>query len=241
MNKVALVTGAAKRVGAAIARTLHAAGYDVVVHHLTSHDEAEALVTELNATRNGSARHVSADLKDLAACRMVVEYAAGEFGGLDLLVNNASVYAATPLAELDEWDFAEIIEINLRAPLFLAKHAAPLIARRRGAIINVTDVYAERPTEHHPIYLASKAGLAALTGSLALDLAPDVRVNAVAPGAILWPEGGDVERRERILARIPAGRPGGPGDIAEAVAYLADAEYVTGHTLRVDGGRSLTI
>ena len=241
MNKVALVTGAAKRVGACIVRTLHASGYHVVVHHHTSADAAQALVLDLNRRRRESCVAVAADLADPDACRATVSRALTAFGGLDLLVNNASIYKATPLAELDENDFAETMAVNLRAPLLLAKHAAPLLGARRGAIVNITDVYADRPTEAHPIYVASKAGLAALTKSLALDLAPAVRVNAVAPGAILWPENGDVERRERILARIPAARPGTAEDIADAVAYLAGATYVTGETIAVDGGRSVTI
>lgn len=241
MNKVALITGAAKRVGACIARTLHASGYVVVVHHHTSAEAARKLARDLNQRRPESCLELAADLLDPEACSAIVARTVDACGGLDLLVNNASVYAATPLAELDAQDFADTMAVNLRAPLLLAKHAAPLLRERRGAIVNITDIYADRPTEAHPIYVASKAGLAALTKSLALDLAPEVRVNAVAPGAILWPENGDIERRERILARIPAARPGTAEDVAEAVAYLADAAYVTGETIAVDGGRSLTI
>lgn len=241
MNKVALITGAAKRVGACIARTLHANDYVIALHHHTSAEAARELSLDLNRRRSESCVAVAADLMDPEACAAVVARTVDAFGGLDLLVNNASVYAATPLADLDEQDFAATMAVNLRAPLLLAKHAAPLLRERRGAIVNITDIYADRPTEAHPIYVASKAGLAALTKSLALDLAPAVRVNAVAPGAILWPEDGDIERRERILARIPAARPGTAEDVANAVAYLAGAAYVTGETIAVDGGRSLTI
>ena len=242
MNRVALITGSAKRVGASIARSLHANDFNIVIHHNTSTNSAEELQRELSGRRSNSATCVRADLADLTACRMLIENAVDAWGQLDLLVNNASIYAPTPLMQLDEWDFAEIIDVNLRAPLFLAKYAAPALAKCGGAIVNISDIYADRPNQDHPIYLASKAGLSMLTKSLAFDLAPDIRVNAVAPGAVLWPEDDDdSERKQKILARIPSGKIGDPNDVAEAVLYFATARYVTGQILAIDGGRSLTI
>lgn len=241
-RKVALVTGGGKRIGAAIAWALHAAGYQLLIHHNRAAGEAGALADALNGERANSVFTVGANLTDAAAPDCLIDSVERHFGRLDLLVNNASVYEPTPLPTLATDDFDRIMHTNLRAPLFLAAKAAPMLRQAAGSIVNLTDIYAERPTEDHAIYLAAKAGLAAATRSLALDLAPEIRVNAIAPGAMLWPEeGANDARRQKILARIPLARSGSAEDIAQAVCYLAAAPYVTGHTLTVDGGRSLTI
>lgn len=240
-----LVTGGAKRVGAAIVRALHAAGARVVVHCRASRDEAEALVAALNALRASSAAIVQADLADTGALGALVEDAASRFGRLDGLVNNASGFRPTPLASLAPADWEELSATNLRAPMFLSKAAAPHLARAGGAIVNVVDIHAERPLKDFTAYTVAKAGLAGLTRSLALELAPEVRVNGVSPGAILWPEPDDAfppAERARITAQTPLRRTGRPEDIAGAVKYLLlDAPFVTGQILAVDGGRSITL
>lgn len=241
-EKVALVTGGGKRIGAAIARALHLEGYRLLIHHNRAAAEADDLATQLNAVRPATVFTVAADLTDASAPVCLLDCLQHRFGRLDLLVNNASVYEPTPLPTLATDDFDRIMHTNLRAPLFLAAASVPLLKAVRGSIVNLTDIYAARPTEDHAIYLAAKAGLAAVTRSLALDLAPEIRVNAIAPGAMLWPtEGASDARRQKILSRIPLARAGTAEDIAQAVCFLASAPYVTGHTLTVDGGRSLTI
>lgn len=236
---VALVTGAARRIGAAIVRRLHGAGYATMLHCHGSQDEARALAAELDATAPGSAGWLAGDLADPAVPAALVNAALARFGRLDLLVNNASNFFPTPLdsATVAQWD--ALFAVNARAPFLLAQAAAPHLQRADGAIVNLVDIHAEQPLRDHPAYCAAKAALAALTRALALDLAPQVRVNAVAPGAILWPEhADDAQRRERLLAATPLRRTGTPEDIAEAVRWLAqDARYVTGQTMRVDGGR----
>ena len=240
-----LVTGGAKRVGAAIVRALHGAGARVVIHCLASRAEAEALAAELNAARAASAALVQGDLADTGALAALVEEAATRFGRLDGLVNNASGFRSTPLATLTPADWEELSATNLRAPMFLAKAAAPHLARAGGAIVNVVDIHAERPLKDFTAYTVAKAGLAGLTRSLALELAPGVRVNGVSPGAILWPEPDDAfppEERARITAQTPLRRTGRPEDIAGAVKYLLlDAPFVTGQILAVDGGRSIAL
>jgi pteridine reductase len=240
-GKVALVTGAARRVGATIARRLHAAGASVLVHYRGSEKEAAALEAELNAARAGSAVRVKADLLAPVAPRALLEAALARFGRLDLLVNNASTFYPTALGAIEAGHWEELVGANLRAPLFLAQAAAPQLAQAHGAIVNIVDIHAERPLKGYLVYSVAKAGLAALTRALALELAPEVRVNAVAPGAILWPEDDqfDPRERERIVASTPLARRGAPQDIAHAVAFLASAPYVTGQMLAVDGGRSI--
>ncbi len=237
---VVLVTGGARRLGAAIVRHLHARGLSVVVHYRSSTDEARRLQAELEALRPGTVALVAADILAPDAPRVLVEAALARFGRLDLLVNNASTFYETPLdtAGYAHWD--DLMGTNLRAPFFLCHSAAPHLAARAGAIVNMTDIHAHRPLKDFPIYSVAKAGLAMLTQSLARELAPRVRVNGVAPGAILWPEvGADEAERARVLARIPLHRTGAPEDIARAVAFLLlDAPYVTGQILAVDGGRS---
>ncbi len=237
---VVLVTGGARRLGAAIVRHLHARGLSVVVHYRSSADEARRLKAELEALRPGTVALASADILAPDAPRILVEAALEHFGRLDMLVNNASTFYETPLdtASYAQWD--DLMGTNLRTPFFLCQAAAPHLVAHAGAIVNLIDVHAQRPLKDFPIYSVAKAGLAMLTQSLARELAPHVRVNGVAPGAILWPEAGaDEAERARVLARIPLHRTGAPEDIARAVTFLLlDAPYVTGQILAVDGGRS---
>lgn len=240
-----LVTGGAKRVGAAIVRALHGAGARVVIHCHRSRAEASALADSLNAARPDSAAVVVADLADADALPPLVEAARSRFGRLDGLVNNASGFRATPVETLSPGDWDELAASNLLAPMFLSKAAAPHLAKAGGAIVNVVDIHAERPLRGFLAYSVAKAGLAGLTRSLALELAPAVRVNGVSPGAILWPDGDDAfppEERARITAQTPLARTGSPEDIAGAVKYLLlDAPFVTGQVLAVDGGRSIAL
>ena len=238
-----LITGAARRVGAAIARRLHEAGARVVVHCHRSRAEADALAGELNARRAASCAVVQADLLDLASLAKLAEDAHRAFGRLDALVNNASSFFATPFGRITAREWEDLVGTNLRAPLFLAQAASPHLRSAGGAIVNIVDIHADRPLREHAVYSIAKAGLAALTRSLAIELAPEVRVNGVAPGAILWPEGGKhfaPRERERITSQTPLGRVGHPDDIAGAVKYLLfDAPFVTGQVLAVDGGRGI--
>jgi len=240
-GQAALVTGGARRVGAAIARELHGAGASVLLHYRDSEADATRLAAELNAARAGSAATVKADLLAPIAPKALVAAALERFGRLDLLVNNASSFFPVPVGAIEASHWEELMGSNLRAPLFLSQEAAPQLARSKGAITNIVDIHAERPLKGYPLYSIAKAGLAALTRSLALELAPDVRVNGVAPGAIAWPEDGqfDPEERKRILASTPLGRVGTPADIAQAVHFLACAPYVSGQIIAVDGGRSV--
>lgn len=244
-GKTVLVTGGAKRVGAAICRRLHAAGANVVIHYRSSLYEALALRAELEDLREHSAQCVQADLLDNVALKVMVDEAIRHFGHLDALVNNASSFYATPLADLAEEQWRDLIGTNLKAPLFLAQAAAAELRRRHGSIVNIADIHAERPMHGHLLYSAAKAGLVALTKGLAQELAPQVRVNAVAPGVISWPEGEewqDEERRRKIVAHTLLKREGEPDDIARTVQFLiADAPYITGQVISVDGGRSINI
>ena len=239
--RVALVTGAARRVGADIATTLHRRGLNVMVHYHRSAHEANALADALNTLRPGSAHTISADLCDTEQMRALAEETVRRFGALDVLVNNASGFYATPLEHVTLAQFDELMGSNLKGPLFLSAAAAAHLKQRRGAIVNITDIHARHPLAQHPIYCAAKAGLESLTRSLARDLAPEVRVNAVAPGAILWPEHPPTkDAQAAIVDTIELKRLGDPDDIAGAVAYLAlDAHYVTGQILSVDGGRTV--
>jgi len=240
-SKVALVTGAARRLGAAIARRLHAAGASVVIHYRGADDAAAALERELNAARAGSAVRVKGDLLAPVAPQALVGAALQRFARLDFLVNNASAFYPTRLGEIESGHWEELIGSNLRAPLFLAQAAAPHLQLAGGAIVNIADIHAERPLKGYVVYSIAKAGLAALTRSLALELAPGVRVNAVAPGAIAWPEDGQFEsdERKRIVASTPLARTGTPEEIAQAVHFLCTASFVTGQVMAVDGGRSV--
>jgi pteridine reductase len=238
-----LVTGAARRIGAAIARTLHSAGARVAIHCHRSRVEAERLAASLNADRAGSCVVVEGDLLDVSAIERIVDEAARAFGRLDGLVNNASSFYATPFGSIDVVQWRDLTGSNLRAPLFLSQAAAPHLRKAKGAIVNIVDIHSERPLENFVVYSIAKAGLAGLTRSLALELGPDVRVNGVSPGAIVWPDGGahfDTAEKDRIIAQTPLARTGSPEDVAGAVKYLLfDAPFVTGQILAVDGGRGI--
>jgi len=238
---VALVTGAARRIGKAIAQTLHGAGARVAIHYQTSASDAMALVAVLNELRPDSATAIRADLLDVSALPGLVNSVLDWGGRLDILVNNASTFYPTPVGTISASDWDDLVGTNFKAPLFLSQAAAPWLAERQGSIVNIVDIHARRPLRAHSVYGAAKAGLAMLTRALAKDLAPHVRVNAVAPGAILWPENGmnDATRRA-IMDQVPLGRPGEPGDVAGCVLYLVrDARYVTGQVIAIDGGRSI--
>lgn len=237
----ALVTGAAKRIGASIAAKLHAAGANVAIHYFNSAEPAQALAATLNRTRPDSSLAIGADLRDRAVLETLVDTVTAHAGRLDVLVNNASSFYPTPLASVTETQWQDLIDSNLKAPLFLSQAALPHLKTANGVIVNIVDVHSQRPLRDHPVYGAAKAGLAMLTRSLAKDLGPDIRVNGVSPGAILWPESGLEENvRNSIVRQIPLRRPGEPDDIAAAVLFLVrDAPYVTGQIIAVDGGRSI--
>ncbi len=243
MTKSALVTGAARRIGAEIVRRLHAAGYHIVLHYHRSAADAEALCSELNAVREDSVRLLQADLRKTGRLNEFVQQAAAAWGGLDVLVNNASAFYPTPLGTVTEGQWNDLLDSNLKAPFFLAQASVPYLSERKGCIVNIGDIYADRPLENYIVYCVAKAGLAAMTRALAKELAPDIRVNGVAPGAILWPEHDtDYAKKAEILTRIPMKRAGEASDIAKAALFLvANAPYVTGQILVVDGGRSLFI
>jgi pteridine reductase len=239
-----LITGGAKRVGAAICRRLHAAGANLMLHYRASAGEARLLQAELNHARADSVALIQADLLDLNKLPAIVDQTLQTFGRLDALVNNASSFFPTPVGEITPQAWDDLIGTNLRAPLFLAQAAAPALRKAEGAIVNIVDIHAERPLKNFVVYSVAKAGLVAVTRSLARELAPEVRVNAVAPGPILWPDNASFDElsRQRIVSHTPLKREGDPDDIAKAVYYLiADATYVTGDTISVDGGRHIAI
>lgn len=240
-GKVALITGAARRIGAAIATTLHRNGANVAVHYRDSSTDADVLIEQLNGERRDSAAKFQANLSDTEALPSLVDSVLDWHGALDILINNASSFYPTPPGEITEAHWDDLIGSNLKAPMFLSQAALPALRDAHGVIINLIDVHAQRPLRNHTVYGSAKAGLAMLTRSLAKDLAPDVRVNGVSPGAILWPENGMNEAtKDTILEQIPMQRPGEPEDIAGCVLYLVkDATYVTGQIIAVDGGRSI--
>jgi len=240
-GKVALITGAARRIGAAIATRLHQSGADVAIHYRGSAGEAASLVESLNAKRADSAAAFRADLIDTPALPKLIDEIVRWHDRLDILVNNASSFYPTPPGEITEAHWDDLIGTNLKAPLFLAQAALPELRKARGVIINIVDIHAQRPLRNHTVYGPAKAALAMLTRSLAKDLAPEIRVNGVSPGAILWPENDlDEAAKASILEQIPLQRTGHPADIAGAVLFLVeDAPYVTGQIIAVDGGRSI--
>ena len=243
-GKVVLITGGAKRVGAATCRRLHSAGANLMLHYRVSAGEARLLQAELNHQRKDSVALIQADLLDVAKLPAMVEQTVQSFGRLDALVNNASSFFQTPVGEITAAAWEDLIGTNLRAPLFLSQAAAPALKKSLGAIVNITDIHAERPLKNYVVYSVAKAGLVGLTRSLARELAPEVRVNAVAPGPILWPddETFDELSRQRIISHTPLKREGTPEDIAKAVHFLlAEATYVTGETINVDGGRHVAL
>jgi len=239
---VALITGAARRVGATIARRLHAEGFDLALHYRSSTDDMLALEQELEAARPGSALAIRAELADPGASDSLIAATLTRFGRLDALINNASSFYPTPIgaANQDDWDL--LFASNARAPFFLCQAAAPHLRVTRGSIVNLVDVYAERPLAQHTLYCMAKAALLMMTLSLAKELGPEVRVNAVAPGAVLWPEGGKPSAEQQaLLDKTTLKRPGTPDDVAEAVGFLLRAEYTSGQVLRVDGGRAVNM
>jgi len=241
LGKTALITGAARRVGAQIARALHGAGANVVLHFRSSALDAENLARELNELRPGSAVLAEFDLLDMASLPALSATAVRAFGRLDVLVNNASTFYPTPVGEISERAWDDLIGTNLRAPLFLAQASAAALRESAGLILNLADIHGMRPLKHHPVYCIAKAGLIMLTKSLARELGPEVRVNAIAPGPVMWPEVGlDEHLQEEIIARTALKRPGSAQDVASAALFFAtSAPYVTGQILAVDGGRSV--
>jgi len=238
---VALITGAAKRVGAAIAEQLHADGYQIAIHHHTSIDEAYQLKEDLNNKRPNSAFIIKQDLAEKNAANKLIEMVVKKTGQINLLVNNASLFLETPLQQSksveDLWDLLHTI--NARIPYFLSLEAIPFLRESQGSIVNITDIHSEKPRKNYSAYCSSKAALVAVSNSLALELAPDIRVNCVAPGAIIWASTENRTVQDEAIESTPLARIGNPFDIAQAVSYLAKAEYVTGHVLNVDGGRTL--
>ena len=244
-DKVVLVTGGARRVGAAICRRLHGCGAQLLVHYRSAVVEARTLQAELNARRNNSLALVQADLLKVSTGPELVKAAVREFGRLDAVINNASSFFPTAVGEITEKEWDDLVGTNLKAPLFLAQAAAPELRKHHGCIVNIIDIHAELPMRNHAVYTAAKGGLLALTRALARDLAPEIRVNGVAPGTILWPDDEawrDEVARQRIINQTALKRIGEPDDIAAAVQFLvAEAPYVTGQVIAVDGGRSITL
>jgi pteridine reductase len=244
-NKVVLITGGAKRVGAAICRELHAHGANLMIHYNTSKQEAKALQAELNLQRTDSVSIIQGDLLNIAIITSLVSETTKRFGKLDVLINNASTYEPTEVGNIDENNWTDLIGSNLKAPTFLSQAAAKALKKSHGCIINITDMHIESPKKGYVVYSVAKAGLVTLTKSLAQELSPEVRVNAVAPGPVLWPEDNqefDEVYRKRVVSQTLLKRIGDPTDIAKAVKFLAaDAPFITGHVLAVDGGRSINL
>src|SRR6185437_8888182 len=240
-GKTALITGAARRVGSAIARRLHGAGANVVLHYRSSAEDAAALALELNEARPGSAALVSGDLLEIDKLPALAHSAAEAFRGLDILVNNASSFYPTPVGDITEMDWDDLIGTNLKAPLFLSQAAAPALHANQGLILNLADIHGMRPLRRHPVYSVAKAGLIMLTRSLARELGPHIRVNAIAPGPVMWPEDGlDKALQAQIIDRTALKRPGSATDVARAALFFAaEAPYITGQVLATDGGRSV--
>jgi pteridine reductase len=239
-GKTALITGAARRVGAAIVRKLHAAGANIVLHYRSSAEASQALGHELNGTRANSVVLVEADLLDIGQLQTLPAIATSNFGSLDILVNNASTFYPTPVSDMTEIDWDDLMGTNLKAPLFLSQAASPALRISQGSIVNIADIHGMQPLSRHTVYSLAKAGVIMLTRSLARELGPNIRVNAIAPGPVMWPEDGmDKELQAKIVERTALKRAGSPDDVARAVLFFAtEAPYVTGQILSVDGGRS---
>jgi pteridine reductase len=239
--KAVLITGGAKRVGASIARHLHAEGANIILHYRQSRADAELLADTLNGIRPQSAATLAGDLLATASLPDVIERAVAAFGRLDVLINNASSFYPTPLGTITEGQWDDLFGTNLKAPLFLCQAAIPHLKATRGLILNLVDIHAQRPLPQHLVYCAAKAGLAMVTRALARELGPDIRVNGISPGPVLWPEGGmDTALQAKIIGRTVLHRAGSPEDISKAVLFFVrDAPYVTGQILAVDGGRSI--
>lgn len=239
---VALVTGGARRIGAAIARHLHQAGFRVLIHYHHSHDEARALAHDLNQTHANSVHTLCADLMVKQSATQLITHTINWAGRLDLLVNNASLFKKTPADALDEADWDALFTTNVKAPFWLSHAAYPQLKLQRGSIINITDIHADKPLKDYAVYCQSKAALSMQTQALAIEFAPLVRVNAIAPGAIAWPEQDNALSKtlqQKIIAKTPLKQHGNPLFIAKAVLSLAENPFITGQTLKVDGGRSL--
>jgi len=245
INKVVLITGGAKRVGAAICRSLHAHGFNLMVHYKSSLKEARALQAELSLQRQNSVAIIQGDLLNIASLPNLINETISHFGRLDVLINNASTYYSTEIGEIDEAKWQDLMGSNLKAPLFLSQVAAPELRKNHGCIVNITDMHVERPKKGYIVYSVAKAGLVTLTKSLAHELSPEVRVNAVAPGPVQWPENNpqfDEVYRQRVINQTLLKRVGEAEDVAKAVKFLVtDAPFITGHVLAVDGGRSLNL
>jgi pteridine reductase len=244
-NKTVLITGGAKRVGAAICRELHAHGANLMIHYNTSTADARALQAELNLQRANSVAIIQGDLLNIAIIANLVHETVNQFGQLDVLINNASSYYSTEIGHITEENWHDLVGSNLKAPMFLAQAAASELRKHHGCIVNITDMHIERPKKGYVVYSVAKAGLVTLTKSLAHELSPEVRVNAVAPGPVQWPENNpqfDEVYRQRVVNQTLLKKIGNPQDIAKAVKFLvADAPFITGHVLAVDGGRSLNL
>lgn len=244
-NKVVLITGGAKRVGASICRLLHHHGANIMIHYRSSINEARALQSELNLKRPNSVAIIQGDLLNLAVLPSLVQETVQHFGKLDVLINNASSYYSTELGNINEEEWQDLMGSNLKAPLFLSQAAAPELRKQQGCIVNITDMHVERPKKGYIVYSVAKAGLVTLTKSLAHELSPDVRVNAVAPGPVMWPEDNpqfDEVYRQRVISQTLLKRIGEPNDVAKAVKFLIqDAPFITGQVIAVDGGRSLNL
>ena len=247
-GKVALVTGSARRIGAVTVRALHQQGATVVVHYRNSADDAKALCDELNAIRASSCSIKQAELSNVDSLQQMIDRIISEIGRLDILVNNASSFYPTAVGEIKESDWDNLMGSNLKAPLFLSQAAAPHLKKTQGCIVNMVDIHSERPLREHPVYCSAKAGLAMLTKSLAKELGPEIRVNGVSPGAIMWPEADEADngspemiaQHQSILDKTSLKKSGSAEDIANAILFLVtQADYITGHIIPVDGGRLL--
>lgn len=237
---VALITGAAKRIGAAMATRLHSEGFRVIIHYGHSKDDAHTLAQKLNDIRPESATCLQANLCDSEEVKALSDNAVSVWGQLDVLVNNASSFYPTPIGSISEDDWLSLVGSNVKGPLFLSQALAPALRKTKGCIVNMVDMHIDRPLPKHSVYLLAKSGLASLTQSLAIDLAPDIRVNGIGPGAILWPEREmEDNEKDKLLSSIPLGELGKPDDIAQTLSFLVSASYVTGQIIFVDGGRSL--
>ncbi len=244
-NKIVLITGGAKRVGASICRLLHANGANLMIHYRSSVNEARALQAELNLQRPNSVAIIQGDLLNLSVLPSLINETIKHFGKLDVLINNASSYYPTEIGDIQEEQWQDLMGSNLKAPLFLSQAAAVELRKQQGCIINITDMHVERPKKGYIVYSVAKAGLVTLTKSLAHELSPEVRVNAVAPGPVMWPEDNpqfDELYRQRVISQTLLKRIGEPNDIAKAVKFLIqDAPFITGQVIAVDGGRSLNL
>ena len=240
IQKIALITGGARRIGAAITKALHETGYGVIIHYRQSAQEAKDLADLLNASRVNSAWTVKADLQSVPQIEQMMAEVVDKAGRLDVLINNASSFYETPIGGVEEKQWDDLMGSNLKAPFFVSQAAFPSLKKHQGSIVNIVDIYAQRALPNYPVYTSAKAGLYALTQSLAKELAPDVRVNGVSPGVILWPENLQAESQRQIIEKIPLQRKGSPADIAETVLFLSEkGRYITGQVIAVDGGKGL--